>query len=67
MILLKSNGKLWFVFFVRVFIDSLFLNVNILVSFLFSDLLIWWGKCFNKDKEIVNCFKICRGKNVGVL
>jgi hypothetical protein len=67
MISLKSNGQLWLVFSTRALTDSLFSYVNTLVSLLFSDSLIWWGKCPNKDKETVNCFKNCRGKNVGAL
>lgn len=67
MISLKSNGKLWLVFSARALTDRLFPTVNILVSLLFGDSLIWWGKCLNKDKETVNCFKSCRGKNVQAL
>lgn len=67
MISLKSNGKLWLVFSARALTDSLFPTVNILVSLLFSNSLIWWGKCPNKDKETVNCFKSCRWKNVRAL
>lgn len=64
MISLKNNGKLWLVSCARAFADSLFPNVNILVSLLLNDSLIWWGKCPNKDKGTINCFKSCRRKNV---
>lgn len=67
MISLKSNGKLWLVSSARPLTESFFPNVNILVSLLFSDSLIWWGKCPNKDKGTVNQFQSCRGKNVRAL
>ena len=67
MISLKSNDELWLVFSAGALTDSFFPTVNILVSLLFSESLIWWGKCPNKDKETVNCFKSCRGKNFQAL
>ena len=67
MISLKRNDGLWLVLSAEASTDSFFPTVNILVSLLFSESLIWWGKCPNKDKETVNCFKSCIGKNVQTL